>query len=229
MSGGATPAGWYDDPTPGSDPGTKRWWDGTGWTEQTQAAPPPPPGPSTLPPPQPASSAGSGPHHEANQGASWPSPPSTGQSPQGSLETIPLPELAARLKSHPVLAIAAAGLALCLLSLILPWTSVELFGESLGSVRASGGATVGVLVGTALGGFGIYRVLLGARNGVFAAGGGAALNLIVALVNIADVQSVSDDAFGSLSVGIGLVTLLLGALIGGGGSLAHLILNNKSR
>ena len=35
--GGRPPApGWYDDP---SQPGAQRWWDGTQWTQQTQAGP----------------------------------------------------------------------------------------------------------------------------------------------------------------------------------------------
>ncbi len=29
------PAGWYNDQT---DPATQRWWDGTRWTEHTQAS-----------------------------------------------------------------------------------------------------------------------------------------------------------------------------------------------
>ena len=34
--GGPPPApGWYDDP---SQPGAQRWWDGTQWTQQTQAS-----------------------------------------------------------------------------------------------------------------------------------------------------------------------------------------------
>jgi uncharacterized RDD family membrane protein YckC len=32
-------AGWYDDPAPGSAPGAQRYWDGSGWTEQTRSAP----------------------------------------------------------------------------------------------------------------------------------------------------------------------------------------------
>lgn len=42
MTQGSTPPGWYDD---GS--GTRRWWDGTAWTEHTQPGLPPPP---TQPP-----------------------------------------------------------------------------------------------------------------------------------------------------------------------------------
>ncbi|MCW2816950.1 MAG: hypothetical protein JWN84_4405 [Nocardioides sp.] len=45
MTQGSTPPGWYDD---GS--GARRWWDGSAWTEHTQAALPPPP---SQPPSQP--------------------------------------------------------------------------------------------------------------------------------------------------------------------------------
>ncbi|WP_148615226.1 DUF2510 domain-containing protein [Nocardioides rubriscoriae] len=42
MTQGTTPPGWYDD---GS--GTRRWWDGSGWTEHTQPVPAlPPQGPT---------------------------------------------------------------------------------------------------------------------------------------------------------------------------------------
>lgn len=36
----STPAaGWYDDPAPGAAPGAQRFWDGSGWTEQTRYGP----------------------------------------------------------------------------------------------------------------------------------------------------------------------------------------------
>jgi hypothetical protein len=44
MSGQSTPAGWYPDP---QDPSRQRYWDGSAWSEATQAAPgaaPPPTG-----------------------------------------------------------------------------------------------------------------------------------------------------------------------------------------
>lgn len=34
----APAAGWYDDPAPGAAPGAQRFWDGSGWTEQTRPA-----------------------------------------------------------------------------------------------------------------------------------------------------------------------------------------------
>lgn len=47
-----TPAGWYPDPTPNARPGTTRFWNGTAWTDHTQAPPSPfePPAPAYLDP-----------------------------------------------------------------------------------------------------------------------------------------------------------------------------------
>jgi uncharacterized RDD family membrane protein YckC len=46
----STTPGWYDDPAPGSAPGSLRWWDGRRWTDQTR------PGQVRLTKPVPAAS-----------------------------------------------------------------------------------------------------------------------------------------------------------------------------
>lgn len=131
-----------------------------------------------------------------------------------------LKELLADLRSKPALAVAAGGLGLCLLSLLLPWASADFLGASA-QVRASGGATLGVLLGTAIGGFGVYRLLSGVRSGIAALGGGGVLNLLVAFINIADVRSASNQTFGAIDVGIGLMALFVGSLVVLGGAAAH--------
>ena len=48
-TGSTTPPGWYPDPY---QPGSNRWWDGTGWSQHSQPAPPagpPPSGRSKVP------------------------------------------------------------------------------------------------------------------------------------------------------------------------------------
>ncbi|MFG2842265.1 DUF2510 domain-containing protein [Kitasatospora sp. NPDC048296] len=51
MTTGSAPSGWYDDPS--GQPNTRRWWDGSTWTDRTQAKPggtPAAPGPAPAPP-----------------------------------------------------------------------------------------------------------------------------------------------------------------------------------
>lgn len=255
MSGGATPAGWYGDPTPGAVSGTKRWWDGNGWTDHTQVAPPPGPGPQPVTPtptpipPQPVSSGAPGPQHHAGevgqagqvdqavqtghagqtgQAAPWPAAQAAGPIPQGPQAANPLPDLASKFTANPILTVAAVGLALCLVGLMLPWASADFLGNSPVQVRAGGGATVAVLLGTALGGFGVFLALAGSRNAIFTTGIGAALNLLVAWVNYADVRSAATQTIGSINIGIGLVSLLIGSVITCGASLAYLVLSYRS-
>lgn len=226
MSDSATPAGWYGDPTPGAPPGSQRWWDGTRWTEQTQAIalpPPPAPGQHMLTPPPPAPSR----DRSTGQETSWTPSQSAERGPQGPQGASSGFDLARQLRSNTALTVAAGGFALCLISLVLPWATADVL-FAAGEMRATAGASMGVLVGSALGGFGIYRAMLGDGNAIFAAAAGSALNLIVALVNVADVETVSNQSFGAVTIGIGLVALLLGSLLGGGGSVAHHVSSNKS-
>src|SRR5829696_383579 len=57
----SAPPGWYPDP---NDPGRLWWWDGTAWTEHTQAAGAPPSAPSAPAPPP--------------SGEQWGAPPPSG-------------------------------------------------------------------------------------------------------------------------------------------------------
>ncbi|MEL6982684.1 MAG: hypothetical protein AAFO29_09705, partial [Actinomycetota bacterium] len=56
---------------------------------------------------------------------------------------------------------------------------------------------------------------------IAALGGVGVLNLLVAFINIADVQSASNQTFGAIDVGIGLVALFVGSLVVLGGAAAH--------
>jgi uncharacterized RDD family membrane protein YckC len=81
MTAGATPQGWYPDP---SDASQERWWDGVAWTEATRAAeagfaappPPPPTAPIDEPP-----GGGYAPPPPPGGGYAPPPPPGGGYAP----------------------------------------------------------------------------------------------------------------------------------------------------
>jgi hypothetical protein len=186
------------------------WWlasDGKWYPPQQQAAAAPPPPPQYAPPQY--------------------APPAYQPPPAAYAPAVPMPDA----KSQGI--VLLAGAAAVIVAAFLPWASVDFLGESISKAGTDGDGVITVVFGIAAAVFGFLALGAARRRWhAITALVLAALVVIIAVIDIADIKSRFGDGTSGIDVevtiGIGLWLTLAGGLAAAVGAVLVLTRTPKA-